>query len=116
MTVTAGCDVGSLTAKVVLMRQNRILGSSVVRSRVNPRESADEALRAALADSGLSRNDIACCVGTGYGRTGLPLWMKRFPRSPAMAGGRAGCCPRPAPSSISAARTARPCISMPRAR
>jgi predicted CoA-substrate-specific enzyme activase len=68
MTVTAGCDVGSLTAKVVLMRQNRILGSSVVRSRVNPRESADEALRAALTDSGLGRDDIACCVGTGYGR------------------------------------------------
>ena len=56
MTVTAGCDVGSLTAKVVLMRHNRILGSSVVRSRVNPRESAEEALRAALTDSGLSRD------------------------------------------------------------
>ena len=68
MTVTAGCEVGSLTAKVVLMRQNRILGSSVVRSRVNPQASAQEALGAALTDSGLGRKDIAFCVGTGYGR------------------------------------------------
>jgi predicted CoA-substrate-specific enzyme activase len=68
MKLCAGCDVGSLTCKVVLMHGRRIVGSSLIKSRVKPRESADEALGLALADAGARRQDIAFCVGTGYGR------------------------------------------------
>ena len=68
MTVTAGCDVGSLTAKVALMRNGRLVGASVIPSRVKPRESAERAMAQALTAAGLPRGGIAACVGTGYGR------------------------------------------------
>ena len=71
--LTAGCDVGSLTSKVVLMRRRRVLGASVIKSRVKPWESAEQALQQALDDAGLRRGDIAVCVGTGYGRDRIPF-------------------------------------------
>ncbi|MGD9332124.1 MAG: acyl-CoA dehydratase activase [Desulfobacterales bacterium] len=73
MTLTAGCDVGSLTAKVVLMRHRRILGAGLVKSRAKPEESADQAMDQALADAGVNGREIACCVGTGYGRNRIPF-------------------------------------------
>lgn len=73
MTLTAGCDVGSLTTKVVLMRPRRILGASVIKSRVKPWDSAEQALDQALKDAGVAGGDIAACVGTGYGRDRIPF-------------------------------------------
>ena len=73
MTLTAGCDIGSLTSKVVLMRHRRILGASVIKSRVKPWESAEQALLQALENAGLDRGDIAVCMGTGYGRDRIPF-------------------------------------------
>jgi predicted CoA-substrate-specific enzyme activase len=68
MRFAAGCDVGSLTAKAVIMQNNRILGSALIRSKTNPQQSADAVMQEALAAAGLTMNDIAFCVGTGYGR------------------------------------------------
>ncbi len=73
MTLTAGCDIGSLTAKVILMRHGRIMGASVIKSRVNPRASADQALAQALAAAEAARSDITACIGTGYGRDRIPF-------------------------------------------
>ncbi len=73
MKITAGCDVGSLTSKVVVMRGNRILGASVVKSGVKPQASADEAMNMALNDAGVDRKDIAYCIGAGYGRDKIPF-------------------------------------------
>jgi predicted CoA-substrate-specific enzyme activase len=64
----AGCDVGSLTSKAVIMENDRIIGSSIVKSKAKPQESADAAMTAALAQAGLRLEDITYCVGTGYGR------------------------------------------------
>jgi predicted CoA-substrate-specific enzyme activase len=55
------------------MRRRRILGASVIKSRVKPWESADQALEKALEKAGLDRKDIAACVGTGYGRDRIPF-------------------------------------------
>ena len=73
MTLSAGCDVGSLTTKVVLMRRRRILGASVIKSRVKPSASAEQALQQALNDASVAHGDIAACVGTGYGRDRIPF-------------------------------------------
>ncbi len=73
MTLAAGCDIGSLTAKVVLMRHGRILGASVIKSRVDPQRSAEQALAQALAAAEAAGSDIAACVGTGYGRERIPF-------------------------------------------
>ncbi len=68
MTLVAGCDVGSLTSKAVIMENDRIVGTHVTKSRVKPEISADEAMAGALNMAGTSMNEIAACVGTGYGR------------------------------------------------
>jgi len=71
--ITAGCDVGSLTSKAVLMKNKRIIGSYITKSRVKPEVSAREAMQGALQQAGISEDQITCCVGTGYGREKIPF-------------------------------------------
>ncbi len=73
MMITAGCDVGSLTSKAVLMKNSQIIGSHIVKSRVKPEASAHEAMRGAFSQSGISEDQLACCIGTGYGRDKIPF-------------------------------------------
>ena len=68
MTRVAGCDVGSLTSKAVIMEDGRVLESVIIKSKARPWESADEVMKQALGKAGLSMADIKFCVGTGYGR------------------------------------------------
>lgn len=71
--IVAGCDVGSLTGKVVIMRDGEILGSSIVPTTTKPERTARQALDKALDQCGLSLDDIECLVGTGYGRVKIPF-------------------------------------------
>ena len=71
--IAAGCDVGSLTAKAVLMNNGDIIAAEVVRAKGGPEESARMVMDAALAKAGLSMEDIGLCVGTGYGRKQIPF-------------------------------------------
>ncbi|MEW5733387.1 MAG: acyl-CoA dehydratase activase [Thermodesulfobacteriota bacterium] len=66
--IFAGCDVGSLTSKAVVLSGNRILGSAVIRSRTMPEETARKVMDEALAKAGLSMKDVKGFGGTGYGR------------------------------------------------
>jgi len=70
--IVAGCDVGSLTAKAVIMNGS-ILGHAVIKAKARPEESAAEVMDQALAKAGLKMEDIAYCVGTGYGRSKIPF-------------------------------------------
>ncbi|HPI22857.1 MAG TPA: 2-hydroxyglutaryl-CoA dehydratase, partial [Spirochaetota bacterium] len=65
MTCVAGCDVGSLTSKAVIMDGDRIVQSVIMKSKAKPWESADEVMRQALEKAGMSMGDLAYCVGTG---------------------------------------------------
>jgi predicted CoA-substrate-specific enzyme activase len=67
----AGCDVGSLSAKAVIMRDGDIIASEVIFSKPDPAESGSEVMDKALAHAGLKQADIAYCVGTGYGRKSI---------------------------------------------
>lgn len=73
MSIVAGCDVGSLATKVVIMARRRVVASAMVRSGPKPAASAQEAMDKALAQSGHGLSDIAYCVGTGYGREKIPF-------------------------------------------
>lgn len=66
--IVCGCDVGSLTAKAVLMEDGKILSSEVLRTTARPKEIATEVFEKVLSNSGLSRNDVKRTVGTGYGQ------------------------------------------------
>ncbi len=71
--ITAGCDIGSLTAKAVILRDGKIIGSEVIRAVRSPEDSANRVMEAALSAAGISLDDIEYCVGTGYGRKHIPF-------------------------------------------
>jgi len=68
MNFVAGCDVGSLTSKAVIMQEGKIIASTIIKSKPRPKDSADAVMDAALKDAGISKDDIAYIIGTGYGR------------------------------------------------
>lgn len=78
MKMVAGCDVGSLAAKAVIMQRRRVVATAIVRSGPRPAESAKEAMDKALARCGQGLCDIAYCVGTGYGRERIPFVNERL--------------------------------------
>ena len=71
-----GCDVGSTYGKCVILDENgKILSHSTVRSKINPVQTANEALSAAISQvEGLEKvEDLDYLVGTGYGRNKVPF-------------------------------------------
>jgi len=73
MSFVAGCDVGSLAAKAVILKGRRVAGSAVVRSGPKPALSAKKVMDAALEAAGITMDNIVCCFGTGYGREKIPF-------------------------------------------
>jgi predicted CoA-substrate-specific enzyme activase len=71
--IVAGCDVGSLTSKAVVMRDGRIVGRAVIKSKAKPWESAESVMQMALSSAGLGLSEVRCCIGTGYGREKIPF-------------------------------------------
>lgn len=71
--IVAGIDVGSLTAKSVLLNGNGILGWSLLRTKPDSSSSAQEALEAALVNAKVRRTDLGYIVATGYGRLVVPF-------------------------------------------
>jgi predicted CoA-substrate-specific enzyme activase len=71
--IVAGCDIGSLTGKAVIIIDDEIAAGRVMRAVANPKDTAEKVMELALADAGLSLNDIEYVVGTGYGRKQIPF-------------------------------------------
>lgn len=71
--IVAGCDIGSLTAKAVILKDGAVAASAVMRAKTDPGESAREVMDMALGTAGLAMESIAYCVGTGYGRKHIPF-------------------------------------------
>ena len=71
--IVAGCDIGSLSAKAVIMNNGDILASHVIFARPEPEESAWVVMVAALEKAGISMDNIKYCVATGYGRNHVPF-------------------------------------------
>ena len=71
--ITAGCDVGSLTAKAVIMSDSKILARSVLRTTSRSEESNQKVMGLVLAEAGLRLDDISYIIGTGYGRRQIPF-------------------------------------------
>ncbi|TDA33228.1 MAG: 2-hydroxyglutaryl-CoA dehydratase [Hadesarchaea archaeon] len=71
--LVAGCDVGSLTAKALLMENGRILSHELRRVKPRPELSAREVMEGALRKAGRRWEEVAYCVGTGYGRVRIPF-------------------------------------------
>ena len=70
-TLFAGIDVGSLTAKSVLVGNNGIVSYAVIDTGTNPKKAGEAVFGKVLHEAGSERPDIRYAVGTGYGRISL---------------------------------------------
>lgn len=71
--IFAGVDVGSLSAEAVLLKEDKILATSIIVVKPNPVESATVAMNQVLKESGAPKEAVVICVSTGYGRERIPF-------------------------------------------
>jgi predicted CoA-substrate-specific enzyme activase len=64
----AGCDLGTVTAKVVIMEDDAILASEIMPYKKLPVQAATEVFERALAAATVSPDQIDYCVATGFGK------------------------------------------------
>jgi len=67
MVYVVGIDIGSAFSKGILMCDQKIVGSYVMPSGGNYTLTADRVKKGLISKAGLSSNDIAYTVATGYG-------------------------------------------------
>lgn len=66
--ITAGIDIGAKNVKVVVVRNGEVVGRSDVLGGFEQAEAAEEALKEALEQAGLNREDVEKIGATGVGR------------------------------------------------
>jgi predicted CoA-substrate-specific enzyme activase len=71
--IVAGVDIGSLTAKALILQGNDILGYAIMPAGSDVTAVAEHILTTALDKAGLRRDHLAAVVSTGYGRAKVPL-------------------------------------------
>jgi predicted CoA-substrate-specific enzyme activase len=78
--ITAGVDVGSLTAKAMVWDtdQGRALGQALLGGTADPGVAGRRVLAQALAAAGVTEGEVCCSVGTGYGRVALGFVSRRL--------------------------------------
>ena len=74
--IVAGVDIGSLTAKAVILQDTDILGYAIMPTGSDVTAVAEHTLATALDKAGLRRDQLAAVVSTGYGRAKVPLAHK----------------------------------------
>ncbi|UCE34830.1 MAG: benzoyl-CoA reductase, bzd-type, subunit Q [Deltaproteobacteria bacterium] len=70
--IAAGVDIGAVSSKAVILLDGKPYAFSHVRTS-KPKESASSALNAALANTGLTLENIHYLVATGRGRSQVPF-------------------------------------------
>ncbi len=69
----AGIDIGSRSAKAVIMRDDTILSSAICDTGPESIKTSYKVIEQALSSAGLSLDDIDYTVATGYGRVLVPF-------------------------------------------
>ena len=73
-TFVVGLDSGSTSTNAVVMNEAReIVASVVVRTGAKAGSSAERAYREVLERAGITPDQIACTIATGYGRVSIPF-------------------------------------------
>ena len=71
--ITAGIDIGSRTAKAIIMSDGQVVSSAIGDQILKSREIASMVMEKALQGTALSLKDIQYIVTTGYGRFVVPF-------------------------------------------
>jgi predicted CoA-substrate-specific enzyme activase len=74
----AGIDIGSLSTKAALMRDGNIICHCIMQTGCAPQSTASLAFDEIIKSTGSRREQIACVVGTGYGRVNLSFANQTF--------------------------------------
>ena len=69
--ITAGIDIGSITAKAVVLSDGRILGSKVAFTGYNASQAGQSVFENLLRELGLDESSIEKTISTGYGRNSV---------------------------------------------
>jgi (R)-2-hydroxyacyl-CoA dehydratese activating ATPase len=70
----AGIDVGSLTAKAVILDDGgRVMGQAITLTGAFSQKAGENAFKMALAEAKIGAQDIKYIMATGYGRKNMPF-------------------------------------------
>lgn len=69
--IYAGIDIGSITAKAALIKNNQLLGTQVILTGYDPVNAGIKVFEALLKKTRVLKKDIAAIVSTGYGRASV---------------------------------------------
>jgi predicted CoA-substrate-specific enzyme activase len=69
--IYAGIDIGSITAKAALIKEDRLLGTHVILTGYNPIQAGITVFEALLKKIKISKTDVKAIVSTGYGRASV---------------------------------------------
>ncbi len=69
--ITAGIDIGSITAKAALVKDKTLLGTLVIPTGYNPVKAAQTVFEQLIGNAGIAKEDVSAIVSTGYGRNSV---------------------------------------------
>lgn len=70
--IYAGCDLGTISAKAVIIENGNILAVKVLPYKSLPKQAAIEVMENAMAEAGLKKDRISYCLSTGFGKKAVP--------------------------------------------
>ncbi len=73
MSLTAGIDIGSITAKAAVLRNGELLGTQVMFTGYNAEIAGLRVFEELVAKLGFTSEDIDSIVATGYGRKSVSI-------------------------------------------
>jgi predicted CoA-substrate-specific enzyme activase len=85
--ITAGIDIGSITAKAAIVEDGKLLASKVMFTGYNAEAAGSKVYEDLLAQAGLDRSAVSKIVSTGYGRNSVKFADKTFTEIMAHAAG-----------------------------
>ncbi|MCX8083246.1 MAG: acyl-CoA dehydratase activase [bacterium] len=66
--IKAGIDIGSVTTKCAIVKDEIILGKAIIRTSLDTETSSEYVLQKALEEAGIKETDLKDITSTGYGR------------------------------------------------
>lgn len=76
--ITAGIDIGSITAKAAIVEDGKILGTRVIFTGYNAEAAGKNVYEDVLKESALDKSGVKKIVSTGYGRNSVKFADKSF--------------------------------------
>ena len=66
--IYAGCDLGTISAKAVIIENGTILASEILPYKNLPKQAAIDVMEKAINKAGVTKGRIAYCLATGFGK------------------------------------------------